>query len=62
MEGLYILRQSARSDFIEPKNVLDREMREAVHKLKRAGDKTERRDASSRIISTKAGFRRGSLP
>ena len=39
-EGLYLFRKPARSDFIEPKNVLDRAMREAVLKLERLGDET----------------------
>ena len=42
-EGLYLFRKPARGDFIEPKNVLDRDMRDAVLKLERLGDETRRR-------------------
>jgi ATP-dependent DNA helicase PIF1 len=42
-EGLYLFRKPARGDFIEPKNVLDSAMREAVAKLERLGDETRRR-------------------
>ncbi|KAH6988605.1 hypothetical protein EDB80DRAFT_589165, partial [Ilyonectria destructans] len=33
----------ARGDFIEPKNVLDTQMRDAVYKLERLGDETRQR-------------------
>jgi len=39
-EGLYLFRKPARGDFIEPKNVLDKDMREAVLKLERLGGET----------------------
>ncbi|KAM0258932.1 hypothetical protein ACHAQJ_003588 [Trichoderma viride] len=39
-EGLYLFRKPARSDFIEPKNILDKTMRDAIGKLERLGDKT----------------------
>src|SRR5438552_7310976 len=42
-EGLYLFRKPARSEFIEPKNVLDRSMRDAVLKLERLGDETRQR-------------------
>ena len=42
-EGLYLFQEPARSDFIEPKNVLDSEMREAVAGLERRGDETRER-------------------
>ncbi|KAL6406058.1 hypothetical protein AUP68_10619 [Ilyonectria robusta] len=42
-EGLYLFRRPARGDFIEPKNVLDGQMREAVYKLERLGDETRQR-------------------
>lgn len=41
--GLYLSRKPARSDFIEPKNVLDKDVRDAVSKLESLGDKTRRR-------------------
>ncbi len=34
-EGLYLFRKLARSDFIEPKNMMDRDMTDAVLKLER---------------------------
>jgi hypothetical protein len=37
-EGLYIFRKPARADFIEPKNILDRDMRNAVLRLERIGE------------------------
>ncbi|EAQ84298.1 predicted protein [Chaetomium globosum CBS 148.51] len=33
----------ARSDFIEPKNVLDKDMRDSILKLERRGEETRRR-------------------
>jgi hypothetical protein len=42
-DGLYLFREPARGDFIEPKNVLDSDMRAAVVKLERLGDETRRR-------------------
>jgi len=42
-EGLHLFRKPARSDFIEPKNMLDREMKGAVLKLERLGEETRRR-------------------
>jgi hypothetical protein len=42
-DGLHLLREPARGDFIEPKNVLDSDMRAAVAKLERLGDETRRR-------------------
>jgi ATP-dependent DNA helicase PIF1 len=42
-EGLHLFRTPARGDFIEPKNVLDSDMRAAVVKLERRGDETRRR-------------------
>ncbi|KAK0710680.1 hypothetical protein B0H67DRAFT_554777 [Lasiosphaeris hirsuta] len=42
-EGLYLFRKSARADFIEPKNMLDRDMRNAVLRLERIGEETRRR-------------------
>ena len=41
--GLYLFREPARGDFIEPKNVLDGSMRDAALKLERLGDETRRR-------------------
>jgi ATP-dependent DNA helicase PIF1 len=41
--GLHVFRKPARSDFIEPKNVLDKEMRDAILKLERRGEETRRR-------------------
>ncbi len=38
--GLYLFRKPARGDFIEPKNVLDEDIRDAVFKLERLGDAT----------------------
>ncbi|EAQ83552.1 predicted protein [Chaetomium globosum CBS 148.51] len=34
-DGLHLFRKPARSDFIEPKNVLDKDMRDAILKLER---------------------------
>jgi hypothetical protein len=42
-EGLHLFRKPARGDFIEPKNVLAEDMREAVLRLERLGDETRRR-------------------
>jgi hypothetical protein len=42
-DGLHLFREPARSDFIEPKNVLDSAMRVAVLQLERMGDETRRR-------------------
>jgi len=42
-DGLYLFREPARGDFIEPKNVLDSAMRDAVLQLERLGDATRRR-------------------
>jgi hypothetical protein len=42
-DGLHLFRTPARGDFIEPKNVLDKDMREAIVKLERRGDDTRRR-------------------
>ena len=42
-EGLYLFREPARSDFIEPKNTLDGDMRQAVVRLEKLGDETRRR-------------------
>jgi ATP-dependent DNA helicase PIF1 len=42
-EGLHLFRTPARGDFIEPKNVLDKDVREAVLRFERLGDKTRRR-------------------
>jgi hypothetical protein len=42
-EGLYLFRKPARSDFIEPPNVLDKDMRDAIPKLERRGEETRRR-------------------
>jgi hypothetical protein len=41
-DGLYLFREPARGDFIEPKNVLDKDMREAVVRLESLGDVTRR--------------------
>jgi len=41
--GLYLFRKPARDDFIEPKNVLADDMRDAVLRLERLGDETRRR-------------------
>ncbi|AEO59421.1 hypothetical protein MYCTH_2307709 [Thermothelomyces thermophilus ATCC 42464] len=42
-EGLHLFRKPARGDFIEPKNVLDKDMREAVLRLEKLGDESRRR-------------------
>jgi hypothetical protein len=42
-QGLHLFRKPARGDFIEPKNVLDKEMRDAILELKRRGEDTRRR-------------------
>ena len=42
-EGLHLFRKPARGDFIEPKNVLDSGMRDAIRKLDRLGDVTRER-------------------
>jgi ATP-dependent DNA helicase PIF1 len=42
-EGLYLFRRPERGDFIEPKNVLDNDMRDAILKLERRGEETRRR-------------------
>ncbi|EAQ93239.1 predicted protein [Chaetomium globosum CBS 148.51] len=42
-DGLHLFRKPARGDFIEPKNVLDKDMREAIVKLERRGEETRRR-------------------
>jgi hypothetical protein len=42
LEGLYLFRKPARSDFIEPKNMLDRDMKDAVLTLERLGEDTRR--------------------
>ncbi|EAQ88761.1 hypothetical protein CHGG_05380 [Chaetomium globosum CBS 148.51] len=42
-DGLHLFRKPARGDFIEPKNVLDKDMREAILKLERRGEETRRR-------------------
>jgi hypothetical protein len=42
-EGLHLFRKPARSDFIEPPNVLDKDMRAAISKLERRGEETRRR-------------------
>jgi hypothetical protein len=41
--GLHLFREPARGDFIEPKNVLDKDMRDAILKLERRGEETRRR-------------------
>ncbi|KAK3386497.1 hypothetical protein B0H63DRAFT_493305 [Podospora didyma] len=41
--GLYLFRKPARADFIEPKNVLGKGMRDAVLRLERIGEETRRR-------------------
>ncbi|MBE3048863.1 hypothetical protein IMZ48_41470 [Candidatus Bathyarchaeota archaeon] len=41
-EGLYLFREPARGDFIEPKNVLSSDIRDAVLRLDRLGDETRR--------------------
>jgi hypothetical protein len=42
-DGLHLFRTPARGDFIEPKNVLDKDMRDAILKLERRGEETRRR-------------------
>ena len=42
-EGIFLFREPARSDFIEPKNVLDISMRTAVLKLEKIGEDTRER-------------------
>jgi ATP-dependent DNA helicase PIF1 len=42
-EGLYLFRKPARANFIEPKNVLGRDMRDVVVRLERMGEETRRR-------------------
>ncbi|EAQ92510.1 hypothetical protein CHGG_00745 [Chaetomium globosum CBS 148.51] len=42
-DGLHLFRKPARGDFIEPKNVLDKDMKEAILKLERQGEETRRR-------------------
>ena len=42
-KGLYLFQEPARSDFIEPKNVLDSDMKNAVAWLERQGDETRER-------------------
>jgi ATP-dependent DNA helicase PIF1 len=42
-EGLYLFRRPERGDFIEPKNVLDNDMRDAILKLERRGEETRQR-------------------
>jgi hypothetical protein len=42
-EGLYLFREPARGDFIELKNALDSDMRQAVVRLEKLGDETRRR-------------------
>ncbi|EAQ92071.1 hypothetical protein CHGG_00306 [Chaetomium globosum CBS 148.51] len=42
-DGLHLFRKPGRGDFIEPKNVLDKDMREAILKLERRGEETRRR-------------------
>jgi ATP-dependent DNA helicase PIF1 len=42
-DGLHLFREPARSDFIEPKNVLDKDMRDAILKLERRDEDTRRR-------------------
>ncbi|EAQ85212.1 hypothetical protein CHGG_09226 [Chaetomium globosum CBS 148.51] len=42
-DGLHLFRKPARGDFIEPKNVLDKDMRDAILKLERRGEETRRR-------------------
>jgi len=51
-EGLYLFRTPARSDFMEPQNVLDSDMRDAVPKLKRLGDRTIQHFVQSHKQST----------
>jgi len=40
-EGLYLFWKLAQYDFIELRNVLDREIRDVILKLERLGDKTQ---------------------
>jgi hypothetical protein len=54
-EGLYVFRRPARGDFIEPKNVLGPEMREAVLRLERRGDQT--RQGFERVYGHEYWFR-----
>jgi ATP-dependent DNA helicase PIF1 len=42
-DGLHLFREPARSDFIEPKNVLDKDMRDAILKLERRDEETRQR-------------------
>jgi ATP-dependent DNA helicase PIF1 len=42
-DGLHLFRKPARGDFIEPKNVLDKDMRDAILKLERRGEETRLR-------------------
>jgi ATP-dependent DNA helicase PIF1 len=42
-QGLYLFREPVRSDFIEPKNMLGSDMRNAVLRLERLGDDTRQR-------------------
>jgi ATP-dependent DNA helicase PIF1 len=42
-EGLYLFRRPERGDFIEPKNVLDSDMRDAILKLERRDEETRQR-------------------
>lgn len=42
-KGLYLFRKPAQGDFIEPKNVLDGDMKDAVLKLERLGDEIRQR-------------------
>jgi hypothetical protein len=42
-DGLYLFQEPERADFIEPKNVLDGDMREAVERLERRGEETRER-------------------
>ena len=42
-DGLHLFRKPASSHFIEPKNVLDKDMRAAIVKLERQGEETRRR-------------------
>jgi hypothetical protein len=42
-DGLHLFRKPERGDFIEPKNELDEDMREAIVKLERRGEETRRR-------------------
>jgi ATP-dependent DNA helicase PIF1 len=39
-DGLHLFRKPARGDFIEPKKVLDRDMRDGILKLERRGEET----------------------